>query len=158
MNRILPYVTILAIGAFAGNMINIGLSYAVHWQSLDPIDFMETFKIDFPLLLAPTAVTLLPAWLGSLWLFLKSPKKSEARKNWLYAFAGVSLTILITSVYHLPMNLKFMALEYDAATAAGKLQGWVILHWVRVAIAIASGVFAITGFQKSVVSYENALK
>jgi hypothetical protein len=149
MRRILPYVTILAIGAFAGNMINIGLSYAVHWQSLDPIDFMESFKVDFPLLLGPTAVTLLPAWLGSLWLFLKSPGKTEVRKNWMYAFIGVSLTILITSVYHLPMNLNFMALEYDAATAASKLQGWVIFHWVRVVVAIASGVFAISGLQKA---------
>ncbi len=51
-----------------------------------------------------------------------------------------------------------MALEYDAVTAAGKLQGWVILHWVRVVVAIASGVFAITGFQKAVASYERMLK
>jgi hypothetical protein len=61
MKKILPYITILAIGAFVGNMINIGLSYAIHWQSLDPIEFMKTFKVDFPLLLGPTAVTLLPA-------------------------------------------------------------------------------------------------
>jgi hypothetical protein len=152
MNKILPYITILAIGAFAGNMINIGLSYAIHWQSLDPIEFMNTFKVDFPLLLAPTSVTLLPAWLGSGWLFLKSPQKSESRKNWMYAFIGVSLTILQTSVYHLPMNLNFMELKYDVATAANKLQGWVILHWVRVAVAITAGVFAIKGLQKSMVT------
>jgi hypothetical protein len=150
MKKILPYITILAIGAFAGNMINIGLSYAIHWQSLDPIEFMKTFKVDFPLLLGPTAVTLLPAWLGSLWLFLKSPNKSESRKNWMYAFIGVSLTILQTSIYHLPMNLDFMEMKYDAATAASKLQGWVIFHWIRIVVAITAGVYALVGFQKSI--------
>lgn len=149
MKKILPFITILAIGAFAGNMINIGLSYAIHWQSLDPIEFMKTFKVDFPLLLGPTAVTLLPAWLGSLWLFLNAPKKSDPRKNWMYAFIGISLTVLQTSVYHLPMNLDFMALKYDAATASSKLQGWVIFHWVRTVVAITAGVFAIKALQKS---------
>jgi hypothetical protein len=149
MKRTLPILTILAIGAFTGNLLNIGLSYAIHWQSLSPIDFMESFKIDFPLLLGPTAITLLPAWLGSLWLFVKSEKSSESKKYWLYAFVGLSLTILQTSVYHLPMNLDFMALKYDATTATSKLQGWVISHWFRVSFAIVSGVYALLAFQKT---------
>ncbi len=149
MKKILPYIAIIATGAFVGNMINIGLSYAIHWQSLEPMEFMETFKVDFPLLLGPTAATLLPAWLSGLWLFLKSPQKTEVRKNWMYAFIGLSLTILQTSVYHLPMNLDFMDLKYDAATATSKLQGWVFFHWIRIGVAIASGVFAIKAFQHS---------
>lgn len=149
MRRTISIITILAIGAFVGNMMNIGLSYAVLWQSLPPFDFMESFKIDFPLLLGPTAATLMPAWLGSLWLFIKSQKSSESRKNWMYAFLGLTLTIIQTSVYHLPMNLDFMALKYDAATAASKLQGWVIFHWVRIAVAITAGVYALLAFQKS---------
>ena len=60
-------------------MLNIGLSHAKYWQSLAPIDFMKFFAIDFPLLLVPTAVTLLPAWLGSLWLFLKSEKNRKLK-------------------------------------------------------------------------------
>lgn len=149
MKNILPFITIIAIGAFVGNMINIGLSYAMHWQSLDPIVFMETFSIDFPLLLGPTAATLLPAWIGSLWLYLIQPKNTDSRKYWKYAFIGLTLTFVQTSVYHLPMNLDFMAMKFDAATAASKLQGWVIFHWIRVGVAIGAGVFAILGFQKS---------
>lgn len=149
MKRIIPIITIIAIGAFAGNMINIGLSYGIHWLSLDPIAFMESFAIDFPLLLPPTALTLLPTWLGGLWLYLKSEKASQSKKYWLYAFIGITLTIIQTSVYHLPMNLDFMAIKYDAATATSKLNGWIIMHWVRVAVAIASGVFALLAFKAS---------
>lgn len=149
MKKTISIIAIIAIGAFLGNMLNIGLSHAIYWQSLDPIDFMKFFAIDFPLLLVPTAVTLLPAWLGSLFVFLKSDKNSESRKYWKMAFWGLTLTILQTSVYHLPMNLDFVALKYDAITASTKLNGWIISHWIRIIIAILSGLNAIKGFQKS---------
>ncbi len=149
MKHTISIIAILGIGAFAGNMLNIGLSHAVYWQSLDPLEFMKLFAIDFPMLLIPTAVTLLPAWLGSLFVFLKSEKKSKSRSYWRIAFWGITLTIIQTSIYHLPMNLDFMALKYDAATATSKLQGWIISHWIRIAIAIFSGIYAIKAFQKS---------
>lgn len=150
MKQIVSIIAIIGIGAFAGNMLNIGFSHAIYWQSLDPIEFMQFFAIDFPLLLVPTAITLLPAWLGSLFVFLKSDKKSESRRYWKIAFWGLTITIIQTSVYHLPMNLNFMALNYDALTATSKLNGWIISHWIRVGIAILSGVYAIKGFQESI--------
>jgi hypothetical protein len=148
MKNTISIIAIIGIGAFAGNMLNIGLSHAMYWQSLDPIEFMKFFAIDFPLLLIPTALTLLPAWLGSLFVFLKSEKKSESKKYWLYAFIGLTITIIQTSVYHLPMNLDFMALKYDALTVTNKLNGWIISHWIRIGIAIISGVYAIKGLEK----------
>ncbi|SFT85812.1 hypothetical protein SAMN04489724_2368 [Algoriphagus locisalis] len=149
MRQTISTIAILGIAAFAGNMLNIGLSHAIYWQSLEPKEFMKFFAIDFPLLLAPTAVTLLPAWLGSLFVFLKSDKKSESRKYWRIVFWGLTVTIIQTSIYHLPMNLDFMALKYDAITATSKLNGWIISHWIRIGISIISGIYAIKGFQKS---------
>lgn len=148
MKQTISILAIISIGAFAGNMLNIGLSHAIYWQSLDPMEFMKFFATDFPLLLIPTAVTLLPAWLGSLFVWLKSENNSEARKYWKIAFWGLTLIILQTSIYHLPMNLKFMELKYDEITAVKKLDGWVVSHWVRIAIAIFSGVYAVKGLQK----------
>ena len=51
MKKIVSITAIIAIAAFTGNMINIGLSYGIYWQSIDPISFMEDFKVKFPLLL-----------------------------------------------------------------------------------------------------------
>tara|TARA_R110002072_G_scaffold22432_6_gene78769 strand:+ start:6054 stop:6515 length:462 start_codon:yes stop_codon:yes gene_type:complete len=149
MKQSVSIIAIIGIGAFAGNMLNIGLSHAMYWQTLEPIEFMRFFAIDFPLLLVPTALTLLPAWLGSLFVFLKSNKKTESGKFWRIAFWGLTLTIIQTSIYHLPMNLDFMALKYDALTATSKLRGWIISHWIRIVITIISGIYAIKGFQKS---------
>ena len=149
MKKILPYISIIGISAFAGNMINIGLSYGIHWQSLDPIAFMEAFKIDFPLLLGPTTVTLMPAFIATLWLVLISKENKSARRYWHYAFAALMLVNIQTAVYHLPMNLDFMELKYTATEASSKLQGWIIFHWVRVVVAMVAGVYAIKAFQQS---------
>lgn len=149
MKQTISIISIIGIGAFAGNMLNIGLSHAMYWQSLEPIEFMRFFAIDFPLLLIPTAVTVLPAWLGSLFVFLKSEKKSESRKFWRIAFWGLTLTLIQTSIYHLPMNLDFVALKFDAVTATSKLNGWIVSHWIRIGIVIISGVYAIKGLNKA---------
>lgn len=133
-------------------MLNIGLSYCIHWQSLDPIEFMETFKVDFPLLLGPTAATLMPAVLATLSLFLIHKNNKNVRRYWGYAFIGLLLTIIQTAVYHLPMNLEFMELKFSAPEATNKLKGWVFFHWARIIVAIAASVFAILGFQKSIES------
>ncbi|AGC76067.1 hypothetical protein LX97_00742 [Nonlabens dokdonensis] len=149
MKKLLPFIAIIASGAFIGNMINIGLSYCLHWQSLDPIVFMETFKVDFPLLLGPTVITLLPAFIATLSLFLMTKDNKLARKYYLFAFFGLLLTIIQTSIYHLPMNLNFMELKYSATEASSKLQGWVFFHWLRIGIAIVATVFALLGFKQS---------
>ena len=149
MKRILPYISIIGTGAFVGNMINIGLSYCVHWQSLDPIAFMETFKVDFPLLLGPTAATLMPAFIATIWLIFINKKGSATRRYWLYAFIALLLVNIQTAAYHLPMNLDFMELKYSEVEATSKLQGWVFFHWVRIVVAIAAGVFGLKAFQSS---------
>ena len=149
MKKILPYIAILGAGAFTGNMINIGLSYAIHWQSLDPVVFMETFKIDFPLLLGPTAATLMPAFIATLWLVFLNKDNKEVRRFWLFAFLALLLINILTAVYHLPMNLNFMELKYSASEATSKLQGWVFFHWIRIAVALTASVFSIKAFQRS---------
>ncbi len=149
MKKALPYISIISIAAFAGNMINIGLSYGIHWQSLDPFAFMESFKVDFPLLLGPTSATLMPAFIGTLGLVFASKDDKSARRFWLYAFIGLMLINIQTVAYHLPMNLDFMDLKYTAEEATSKLQGWIFFHWIRVVVAIVAGSFAVKAFQIS---------
>ena len=150
MKNIVAIVAIIAIAAFAGNMINIGLSYARYWQSLEPTAFMQNFKAKFiPYLLPPTAATLLPALITTLLSVVFNWGNPTARLFWLIALVGLLLTITITLTYHLPTNFGFIEQKYSAAKAASKLQTWVLLHWMRVGVAIAAAASAILGLQKS---------
>ena len=144
--KITGYIAIISIGAFAGNMINIGLSYGIHWLSLEPLKFMESFAIDFPLLLYPTAVTLLPAFIATTILFLISSRGSKEKRFWSNAFIGLLVINVQTMAYHLPLNLQFMDQAIELNAVKGKLNTWLALHWFRVVVALASGVFALRGF------------
>ncbi|MEM1320515.1 MAG: hypothetical protein AAGG75_09670, partial [Bacteroidota bacterium] len=102
MKRILSFIAIIGIGAFTGNMLNIGLSYGMHWLSLEPLEFMEAFAVAFPLLLFPTAATLLPAFIATFILFFVSEKESLSKKYWLYALIGLLTINVFTAAYFLP--------------------------------------------------------
>jgi hypothetical protein len=149
MKNLFAIIAIIAIAAFAGNMINIGLSYGSYWQSLDPMAFMADFKVKFfPYLLPPTAATLLPALLATIASVAINWQTPSIRQPWLIALGGVLLTIVITATYHLPTNLNFIDAAYPATEATEKLNTWVLLHWVRVVAALAAAVYALLGFQR----------
>jgi hypothetical protein len=129
MKQFTPYIAIIGIGAFAGNMINIGLSYGQYWTSIDPVEFMITFAVDFPLLLGPTATTLLPAFIATIAMFFLSEKGSKARRYWLYAMVGLVIINIQTVVYHLPLNLAFINQSVDPTNVGARLNTWLIFHW-----------------------------
>ncbi len=149
MKNALPYISIIGIAAFVGNMIVIGLGFGLYWQSLDPMTFMEQFGLQFPYLLAPTMGILLPALIATIALVVNAKGRKEVRKNWIVALVGLMMACTITSVYHLPTNFGFMEMKYSAEEAISKLNLWMLLHWVRTAIVLVSAVFAIKAFQIS---------
>lgn len=152
MKKILPYIAIIGIGAFTGNMINIGLSYGIHWLSLEPVDFMATFAIDFPLLLGSTIATLLPAFIATVGMYFLSDKGSKARRYWLFAVVGLLIIDIQTIIYHLPVNLAFMGQNVEPALVGGRLNTWLVFHWVRIVVAVAVGVYALRAFESSLKS------
>lgn len=150
MKKTLPYVAIIGIGAFAGNMINIGLSYGIHWQSLGPVEFMDVFAVDFPLLLYPTSATLLPALISTALLYFVHTKGTAERRLWLFALLGLMTVNIQTLAYHLPINLGITAKSIDPSRIGQVLMTWLIFHWIRVGFAILSGVFAISALIKGI--------
>ena len=146
MKKILSYVAIIGTAAFAGNMINIGLSYGALWKALEPQKFMETFKVDFPLLLMPTAATLLPAFVSTVVLFFLSKKGALERTYWLYALIGLLSINVFTALYFLPLNLDFVDQVIPLRNVSEKLNSWLVFHWVRIAVAISAAVFAVKAY------------
>ena len=150
MKRTFGIIAIIGSISYLGNIINIGLTYAVAWQRLDPMVFMQEFETTFLLLLPTVVVTLLPGLVGIIVCLRLNKDSLEVKKSWRMALYATLASIAITSIYHLPTNLAFMDQSFSATEASGRLQLWVILHWVRVVLAIVASVFAIQGFEKSV--------
>ena len=152
MKRIFGIIAIIGTVAYLGNIINIGLTYAISWQKLDPVVFMQGFKTTFLLLLPTVFVTLLPGLVGMIVSIFLNKENEEPKKKWKLALYPTLISILITSIYHLPTNLAFIDQSYSSEEAIARLQLWVVLHWVRIILAAASSLFAIQAFQKAIES------
>ncbi len=154
MKRTLAFIAIIGSTAYLGNILNIGLTYAVAWQALDPMAFMEGFGATFMLLLPTVAFTLLPGFIGITASIFQNKENPQAKQKWQIALYLTLASLAITSIFHLPANLAFMDQAYTAAEATSKLQWWVILHWVRVVLALAAAVYTLQGFQYSLKASE----
>lgn len=146
MRKALPFISVIAIAAFIGNMLVIGLGFGLYWQSLDPLVFMQQFAQQFPYLLPPTMGILLPALIATIAMVVSTKGQAGVRRNWVIALAGLLIACTITSVYHLPTNFGFMESRYSAADATSKLDLWMLLHWVRTAAVLVSAVYALKAF------------
>lgn len=156
MKKTLGMIAIIGSATYLGNIINIGLTYAIAWQRLDPVQFMQEFEATFLLLLPTVAVTLLPGFIATIASLRLNKLNPAAKKNWRIALIATVASLLITSVYHLPTNLAFIDQSYTAAEASSRLNIWIILHWVRIALAAVATVYAIWGYEKSLVFTSNA--
>ncbi len=148
MKKAFPYIAIISTSAFIGNLLVIGLGFGAYWQTLDSIEFMRQFGIQFPLLLAPTMGILLPAIIATVVMVINTKGQNSVRKNWVIALACLMITCTITSVYHLPTNFGFMDMKYTAVEAAEKLNLWLLLHWVRAVFVVIAAIFSIQAFQQ----------
>lgn len=148
MKKALPYIAIIGTSAFIGNLMVIGLGFGMYWQTLDSMEFMRQFGIQFPLLLAPTMGILLPALIATVALVVKTKGEPDVRKNWAISLVCIMITCTITSVYHLPTNIGFMDMKYSAEVASSKLKLWLVLHWVRSVFVIIAAIFSVKAFQK----------
>ena len=149
MKKALPYIAIIGTSAFIGNLLVIGLGFGMYWQTLDPMEFMQQFGIQFPLLLAPTMGIILPALIATVAMVVNTKSQPAVRKNWIITLAGLLIACTITSVYHLPTNFGFMNMKYSAEVATSKLNLWLILHWVRTVFVVIAAIFSVKAFKNS---------
>jgi hypothetical protein len=151
----LSIIAIITTAAYLGFALNIGISYGVYWPQMDPLDFMPDFAAKFPLFLPGAALTLVPAFFLSAYLFFKTKEDKQTKNAWKIVFFALLIVNGITSLYHLPVNFAFMDENYSASQAASKLQIWIVLHWVRILLAVIASIYAVIAFQKSIEAADN---
>jgi hypothetical protein len=162
MRARLDAVTLFASAAFAGGNLFIGVSMGAYWLSLDATTFLETFFGQWLRFL----FTIMPLLLLTLYGLVRSARLDASdpalRRLWQRAILCWIATCLITLVFHMPLNLRLGAATFSPEEAATSslyavlnvfghvtLENasftraiWLFGHLPRIALAIASFVFA----------------
>ena len=145
MNARLVFGILAVCGAasFAGAMLNIGLTLGAYWKSLPPAAFLDWFSVNshfigrtIPVFVIPTALGLV----ASLWIDWSRPGN---RSLWLAAIACAIGIGVLTALYHLPANGAFATKVTPLDQVPDALDQWLILHAVRIALAMSSAVLAL---------------
>ncbi|MQB40312.1 DUF1772 domain-containing protein [Rhizobium sp. ICMP 5592] len=124
-------------------MLAIGVTLGGYWKSLPASDFLDWFSLNgqfvaraIPLVLAPTLIGLI----GSLWL---GWSEGGARVFWLGAIACVAAVLVLTIAWFVPSNAQFAARSVPLDQVSARLDTWLMIHNVRIALAIVASVFGI---------------
>lgn len=139
-------IALCGTGAFAGLMLNIGLTFGAYWKGLPPAAFLDWFSTNGHLIGRTIPVVLVPAIIGicaSIWL---APPAPGTRLFWLASLAAIALILAVTMLYHLPTNARFAARTVALDQVGATLDRWLWLHWVRIVLGFAAtiaGVMAI---------------
>lgn len=149
MKKILPYISIIAISAFVGNMLVIGFGFGAYWQTLEPMVFQKQFALQFPNLLLPTMGILLPALIATIAMVINTKGQTNIRKNWIIALLGLIIACTITTLYHLPTNFGFMDSKYTSEEVVSKLNLWLLLHWIRTFFVLISAIYSVKAFSST---------
>ncbi len=143
MRAIFNVLTISGSGMFAGVMLGIGVILGGYWKSVPPEAFLDWFSQNnhfimraIPLVVIPTANRLV----GSLWLGWSD---GTARTLWLLSFACFLAIILVTAAYYVPVNAQFAAKSIPPDQVRAKLDTWLLIHNVRIALAGIASVLGV---------------
>jgi len=147
MTLLFRMLAIIGPAMFAGVMLAIGVILGGYWKSLAPADFLDWFADNgsrvqsaVPLVVIPTLI----GFAGMLWIDWSN---APNRFLWLGAIVCIAVVLIMTMAWFVPANTAFATKAVAVDAVAGRLDRWLLVHNIRIALAIAAaalGVWAIS--------------
>lgn len=150
------FMAVVSTGLFAGGGTMVGLTFGIIFLGLGglvPAMSGEQLVELFPKYWIAIACTIIPVALTKTTSLAIStftaPKGSAERRLWLWSFGLWLINGAITAGYHVQVVIASFMGKYSPEEMVGTIQLWIALHWIRVALALASFVLAILAVTRS---------
>lgn len=148
MRLLFNILAILGSAMFAGTMLTIGVTLGGYWKSLPASDFLDWFSQNnrfimqvIPLVVVPTLLGLA----GSLWL---GWSEAGTRVLWVGAILSIVAVLVLTVAWFVPTNGQFAAKLVPLDQVPQLLGTWLMIHWIRVALATVGSVLGILAISR----------
>lgn len=147
MQLLFRILAVAGSAAFGGVMLAIGVILGGYWKSLPPAEFLDWFAQQSSLVMRAIPLVVVPTLIGlagALWYDWREPAK---RWLWLASVACIVAVLGFTLAYFLPINAAFAGKVVALDQVPAKLESWLLLHNIRIALALAAsalGIAAIT--------------
>jgi len=143
MSVLFGILAVVGTAMFAGVMLAIGVILGRFWKSLPPAEFIDWFGHHGHLIMRAIPLVVVPALVGLVGVLWYDWKEPATRGLWLAASACIAGVIGITMAYFAPSNAAFAAKAVALDQVPAKLDRWLLLHSLRIALAVAAAVLGI---------------
>lgn len=132
------FVAVAGSAVFAGVMLAIALILGTYWRSLPPAEFLAWFAANSGVIARTIPLVVAPTLLGLVGSLVLCWFDATARALWLAALACIVALLALTIAYFLPINATFNEGSVALRDVPERIDAWLAMHWVRIALAFAS--------------------
>ncbi|MFT8687181.1 MAG: DUF1772 domain-containing protein [Novacetimonas hansenii] len=143
MSLLCRMLAIIGPAMFAGVMLAIGVIFGNYWKSLPPEQFLAWFAHNGEYIQKAIPPVVLPALIGlvsMIWIDLADPVN---RLLWTGAALCIAAVIFLTLGWFVPANTGFSSRSLPLDQVSGKLDTWLRLHNIRIALAVAASALGV---------------
>ena len=148
MRLIFNILAIVGSAMFAGVMLAIGVTLGGYWKSLPASDFLDWFSQNNRFIMQVIPLVVIPAVFGlagSLWL---GWSEGRARALWIGALLCIVAVLVLTMAWFVPQNAQFVAKSVRLDQVPARLNTWLMVHYVRIALATVGSVLGILAISR----------
>ncbi|MEM7533940.1 MAG: DUF1772 domain-containing protein [Chloroflexota bacterium] len=140
LKSIFYILAICSMAGFSGVMITIGVSFGGYWRSLPPAEFLAWYGKNVQFVSNAIPLIVVPAFIGLIGAVWVSWSVASVRNLWLVSFLLFIVVAVMTFAYFVPANTAFANSEIAVADVTAKLNQWVMVHYVRIGLAMLSAI------------------
>ncbi len=148
MQLLFRILAVAGSAMFAGVMLAIGVILGGYWKGLPPADFLDWFAQHSELVMRAIPLVVIPTVVGLIGAICYDWKVPVARGLWLAAGVCVIVVLGLTMAYFVPSNAAFASKAIALDQVSAKLDTWLLLHNVRIALALAASVLGIVAVNR----------
>lgn len=142
MSLLFKMLAVIGSGAFLGVLLAIRVILGGYWRSLPPAEFLDWFAGNAPLFRQIIPIVLLPTLLGLAGAVSVDWTEAAARRLWLAAAGCILALLVLTALWFVPANAAFAAKTVPLAEVPARLDAWLLVHTLRIALALAASALA----------------
>ncbi len=142
MLRLVFYtLAICSTAGFSGVMITIGVTLGGYWRSLPPAEFLAWYGKNVQFVSNAIPLIVVPAFIGLIGAVVVSWSEASIRNLWLVSCLLIVIVAIMTFSYFVPANTAFANGDIAVAEVQAKLNQWIMIHYVRIGLAMLAAIF-----------------
>lgn len=136
-------LAITGTAMYAGVMLAIGIILGGHWKTLPATDFLASFENSLQFIPKAISVVSLAAIAGIMGSILTGWGEKETLIWWVLSAACITALLVFTFIWFGPTNGQFVARSLPMEQVPAKLNTWLMLHNIRIALAALASIFGV---------------